>query len=118
MPLLGLLFANKSNHQQEQAQEARRREQAKSQVRDALAQSAQQIEVQLQPVLQQQIEKAQETVKNQIGIERADIERTLIAKRQALQQGEAQANAQRTLAQTDLNQLEVWVMELATEQRT
>lgn len=117
LPILGMLFSNKSSQQQEQAQEARRREQAKSQVREALAQSAQQIEAQLQPVMQEQIQKAQETVKSTIGMERADIERTLVAKRQALQQGEAQATDQRATAQTDLDQLEAWTTALATEQR-
>ena len=115
LPIIGFFMDNKADRQRQEAEEARQRERAKSQVREALAQAAGQIENQLRPVMEAQIQKAKESVAQSIAAERADIERTLNAKRQALQQGEAEAAAQREKAQSDLKQLQAWMAALPLE---
>ena len=117
VPLLARLFDSKADRQRQEAAEAQRHERAKGQVRDALTQAAQQIEAQLRPVMEEQIQKAQEAIAHNIATERADIERTLNDKRQALQQGEAEAAAQRSAAQADLEQLQAWLAELPCQGR-
>jgi Skp family chaperone for outer membrane proteins len=86
-------------------------------VREALTQAAGQIEAQLRPAMEAQIQKAKESIAQSIAAERSDIERTLTAKRQALQQGESEAAAQREKAQTDLNQLQAWLAALPVESK-
>ena len=108
---------NKADQQRQEAAEARQRERAKSQVREALTQAAGQIEAQLRPAMEAQIQKAKESIAQSIAAERSDIERTLTAKRQALQQGESEAAAQREKAQTDLNQLQAWLAALPVESK-
>lgn len=112
LPIVGFLLDSNVDRQRQEAAEARQRERAKSQVREVLAQAAGQIEGQLRPVMEEQIQKAKESISKSIAVERADIERTLAVKRQALQQGEAEAAAQREKAQTDLNQLQAWLAAL------
>ena len=109
LPILGIFMDSQANRQRQEVEEARKRERAKSQVREALTQAAGQIEAQLRPVMEAQIQKAKESIAQSIAAERSDIERTLTAKRQALQQGESEAAAQREKAQTDLNQLQAWL---------
>lgn len=115
LPILGIFMDSQANRQRQEAEEARKRERAKSQVREALTQAAGQIEAQLRPAMEAQIQKAKESIAQSIAAERSDIERTLTAKRQALQQGEAEAAAQRENAQTDLNQLQAWMAALPVE---
>ena len=117
LPILGFLMDNKADQQRQEAAEARQRERAKSQVREALTQAAGQIEAQLRPAMEAQIQKAKESIAQSIAAERSDIERTLTAKRQALQQGESEAAAQREKAQTDLNQLQAWLAALPVESK-
>lgn len=117
LPILGFLMDNKADQQRQEAAEARQRERAKSQVREALAQAAGQIENQLRPVMEAQIQKAKKSVAQNIAAERANVERTLNVKRQALQQGEAEAAVQREKAQTDLNQLQAWLAALPVESK-
>lgn len=117
IPILARLFDSKVDRQRQEAAEAQQRERAKSKVREALAQAAGQIETQLRPVMEEQIQKAKESIAQSIAAERADIERTLTAKRQALQQGEAEAASQREKAQTDLNQLQTWLDALPVESK-
>ena len=115
IPILARLFDSKTDRQRQEAAEAQQRERAKSKVREALAQVAGQIETQLRPVMEEQIQKAKASIAQSIAAERADIERTLNAKRHALQQGEAEAAAQREKAQIDLNQLQAWLAALPVE---
>lgn len=117
LPILGIFMDSQANRQRQEAEEARKRERAKSQVREALTQAAGQIEAQLRPAMEAQIQKAKESIAQSIAAERSDIERTLTAKRQALQQGEAEAAAQREKAQTDLNQLQTWMAALPAESK-
>ena len=117
LPILGIFMDSQANRQRQEAEEARKRERAKSQVREALTQAAGQIEAQLRPAMEAQIQKAKESIAQSIAAERSDIERTLTAKRQALQQGEAEAAAQREKAQTDLNQLQAWLAALPVESK-
>lgn len=115
LPILGIFMDSQANRQRQEVEEARKRERAKSQVREALTQAAGQIEAQLRPAMEAQIQKAKESIAQSIAAERSDIERTLTAKRQALQQGEAEAAAQREKAQTDLIQLQAWLAALPVE---
>ncbi len=115
LPILGILMDNQANRQRQEAEEARKRERAKSQVREALAQAAGRIEAQLRPAMEAQIQKAKESIAQSIAAERSDVERTLTAKRQALQQGEVEAAAQREKAQSDLNQLQAWLAALPVD---
>lgn len=117
LPILGIFMDSQANRQRQEAEEARKRERAKSQVREALTQAAGQIEAQLRPAMEAQIQKAKESIAQSIAAERSDIERTLTAKRQALQQGESEAAAQREKAQTDLNQLQTWMAALPAESK-
>ena len=117
LPILGIFMDSQANRQRQEAEEARKRERAKSQVREALTQAAGQIEAQLRPAMEAQIQKAKESIAQSIAAERSDIERTLTAKRQALQQGESEAAAQREKAQTDLNQLQAWLAALPVESK-
>ena len=117
LPILGIFMDSQANRQRQEAEEARKRERAKSQVREALTQAAGQIEAQLRPAMEAQIQKAKESIAQSIAAERSDIERTLTAKRQALQQGEAEAAAQREKAQTDLNQMQAWLAALPVESK-
>lgn len=105
LPILGSLFGGNADRKRQDIEEARQHERVKNQIRSELTKVVAQIEAQLQPVMQQQVQKAKETVAKSIATERADIEKVLVIKRKALEEGETQAAAQRERAQTDLQQL-------------
>lgn len=115
IPFLARLFDSHADRQRQEAEEARQRERAKNQVREALSRAAAQIEVQLRPMMEEQIRKAKEAIAQSIAAERANIEQTLAAKRRALQRGEAESAAQREKALADLKQLQAWLAALPTE---
>lgn len=115
LPLLAALFDSQADRNRQEAEEARQRERAKTRVRGALSEAAALVEAQLRPAMHEQVQKAKEAVARNIATERANIERTLSAKRQALQEGEAQAAAQREKAQADLQKLEGMLAEIAPE---
>lgn len=112
LPLLARLFDSQANSEQQAIDEARQYERAKTRVRSALTGAVQQIENQLRPALETRIQNARDTVAQHIAADRADTERTLAAGRQALQDGEAQAAAQRAAAQADLQRIEQWLAAL------
>ncbi len=111
LPLFASLFGggNKSQARDEERALARQREQAINQVRQALDQAIQQIDAQLRPALLEHVQKAKESVAQNIATERADFERTLNVKRQALEAGEAQAAQQREQAQQQLQRVNNWL---------
>lgn len=113
IPFIARLFDSGTDRNREEAAEARQRERVKTQIRDGIAQAVGQIESQLQPVMTEQIQKAKESIEQSIAAERADIEKTLRAKRDALEAGEAEVAAQREAAQTDLVQIQQWIAQLA-----
>ena len=113
VPFIARLFDSKTDRNREEASEARQHERVKSQIRDAIGQAVSNIESQLQPVMAEQIQKAKESIEQSIRTDRADIEKTLLAKRDALQAGEAEVAAQREAAQTDLVQIQQWIAQLA-----
>lgn len=112
LPFFGHLFDNKADTQRQEIEEARQREKAKSQVRSALSQAAEQIEATLRPNMEEQIQKAKAAVEQSIATERADVEKTLNAKREALQLGEEEAAAIRATAQADLETLKSMLAKL------
>ena len=114
LPVLATLFERKAERQMQEIEEVRQFERVKSQLRSQLAQAVNQIEAQLRPQLQQQIDQVHAALARKFALERRDIERTLAAKRDALQAGLEQAAAQRTQASADLALLEQCLAELQT----
>lgn len=113
VPFLARLFDSNTEKNRAEAAEAQRRERVKTQIRDAIAQAAGQIETKLQPVMVEQTQQAKESIEQSIAADRADIEKTLRAKRDALEAGEAEVAAQREAAQADLAEIEQWITQLA-----
>ena len=114
LPVLATLFERKAERQMQEIEEVRQFERVKSQLRSQLAQAVNQIEAQLRPQLQQQIDQVHAALARKFALERRDIDRTLAAKRDALQAGLEQAAAQRTQASADLALLEQCLAELQT----
>lgn len=113
VPFIARLFDNGNERKQEEAAEARQHERVKSQIRDAITQAVAQIEGKLQPLMAEQIQAAKESIEHSIAADRSDIATTLLAKREALQAGEAEVAAQREAAQADLVQIQQWIAQLA-----
>jgi predicted GTPase len=110
--LLGALLDNQADRQRQQVEEARQREQVRRSIHKALNDAVQQIDTQLRPVLNEQVQKAQTEVTRNIEAERDEIKRTLATLAAALQQGEAETTALRQNAQTDLDRLNAMLAEL------
>lgn len=112
LPLLGALLDSYTDRQRQQVEEARRREEVKQQIRIALDDAVRQIESQLRPAFNEQVQKVQEEVTRSINSEREELKKTIAALVSALQQGEAETNALRQRAQTDLDRLHALLAEL------
>lgn len=112
LPILGGVLGGSSKKQQQELEEARNRERVKGQIRDALVRAAEQIGTQLEPALKERLQKAKEMVAQNIAIERTDIEKMLVAKRDALRVGETEAANQRAKAQASLQELQSYLMAL------
>lgn len=117
LPVLGFLFGGNSGTSSEEAyaQEVRREERGKAQIRGALANIIQQVMQNLEQSLQERVIQAKEAVKQQIAIEQQDIERSLNLAIQTLQAGEAEAAAKRAQANADLATIESWLKQLPKE---
>lgn len=114
LPFMARIFnSGETNQNRQEAVQARQHEQAKKQIREAIAQAVNQIESNLQPVIAEQIKAARDGIAQIIAADRKDIEQTLIAKQDALRCGEAEAAAQREAAQHDLLQVQTWISSLA-----
>jgi len=106
LPILTSLLGSKADNQRQEVQEARQRERAKGQVRQAITEAANGVVALLQPALSEQVLNAKALIAKNIALERSDIERALSEKRQSLKDGEEQAAALRTKAQLGQKLLE------------
>lgn len=113
VPLLGALLDSQADRQRQKLEEARRREKVKSRIRDALSDAVRQIDVQLRPVLSEQVQKAQSEVARNVDTERDEVKKTLSTLVSALQQSEAETAALRQRAQADIDRLKAMLAELA-----
>jgi predicted GTPase len=111
--LLGTLFDNHADRQRRQIEEARQREQVKSRIQLALSDAVRQIDIQLRPVLSEQVKNAQTEVARQIDAERDEIKGTISTLVATLEKGEAETAALRRRAQADLDRLTALLRELA-----
>lgn len=111
--MLGSLLDSKADRQRREVEEARQREKVQIYVHTALDDAVRQIDVQLRPVLSQQVQKAQSEVARNVDVERDEVKRTLSTLVAALQQGETEVAALRQRAQTDLDRLNALLAELA-----
>jgi len=118
MPLLGTLFDSQGDRQRRQIEQARQHEQAKSRIQSALSDAVRQIDVQLRPVLNEQVQKAQAEVSRNIDAERDEVKRTISTLIATLEKGEAETAALRQRAQADLDRLQAMLAELAPTAQT
>jgi hypothetical protein len=109
---LGTLFDSKATQQRQQLEEARQREKIKSRIHAALSDAVRQIDSQLRPVLNEQVQKAQAEVARNVDAERDEVKRTLSTLIAALQQGDAETAALRNEALKDLDSLNNLLAEL------
>lgn len=112
VPLLGAFLDSQADRQRQQIEEARQREQVRSSIHNALDDAVRQIDVQLQPVLSEQVQNAQAEVVRNIDAERSEVKKTLATLVATLQQGEAETTALRQRAQEDIDRLNALLAEL------
>jgi len=112
VPLLGALLDSQADRQRQQIEEARQREQVRSSIHNALNDAVRQIDVQLRPVLSEQVQNAQAEVARNIDAERSEVKKTLATLVATLQKGEAETTALRQRAQADLDRLNALLAEL------
>lgn len=112
--VLGTLFDNQADKQRRQIEKACQREQIRSRIHTAMNDAVRQIDTQLRPVLDEQVQKAQAEVIHNIDAERNEVKNTLATLVAALQQGEVEASALRRCAQADLDRLNVLLAELTS----
>lgn len=113
--LLLSLLGNDSAKQQQAVEQARQRDSAKQSVRAAIGSALKQIEQSLRPVLEQQIQKAQEEVTKTIESERSQLRKTLDTLIDALNQGEQETAKLREQAEKDKNAINQFIAELANK---
>lgn len=109
---LGALLDSKAAQQRQQLEEARRREEIRSSIHAALSDAVRQIDSQLRPVLNEQVQKAQAEVARNVEAERDEVKRTLSKLITALEQGEVETAALRNQALKDLDCLNTLLAEL------
>lgn len=109
VPMLASLFDSRANRQRQELERARQREEARSQVIDAIVQATTQLTDALRPQLTQSAERALHEATRRIQAERSETETILQSRLHALQQDEAAAAAMRQIIQADLKQLQAWL---------
>lgn len=113
LPILGHLLDSRADQERRALEAARQREAVKGQIHSALSRAVKEIEASLRPVLEEQVQRAQGEIKRQVESEQAEVRKNLETLIHALQQGEAETTALRERARADLEQLQVWLREIA-----
>ncbi|BCU08304.1 dynamin family protein [Allochromatium tepidum] len=113
LPILGHLLDSRADQERRALEAARQREAVKGQIHSALSRAVKEIEASLRPVLEEQVQRAQSEIKRQVESEQAEVRKNLETLINALQQGEAETAALRERARADLEQLQVWLGEIA-----
>lgn len=110
--MLGALLDSQADRQRRELEDAREREKVRSYVHTALDDAVRQIDIQLRPVLSQQVQKAQTDVARNVEAERDEVKRTIFSLIATLEKGESETAALRQRAQADLDRLQAMLTEL------